>query len=318
MVDWYLVPPILGVVAIVMCLGYSIAKRRNMTFGIMFACVFVFILELASIPNAYFAANPWISSTAEHLSYQTAFLTTRPAMLYTIFTSLFVHSGLGHLIFNMLSLLMIGTVLEDRIGAYRLGIIFFASGIFATLFFSIFTPGSTGMLMGASGAFCGILGAFTRLYPREKIRLFMFFLLPPLPMYIIAILFLGLETIFAAVGGFNLVGMLTGESGIVAHTAHIGGFIFGLFIAPWIMKLEFNEPGKTKKKVKVDMEVLRRIAITKKQKEMLAKIEKEDEPDVKRAWIEELVEKARCPDCGRPLKVADGSVNCKCGLKFRF
>jgi membrane associated rhomboid family serine protease len=319
MVDWSLVPPVLGVVAIIACVGYSIAKRRFMTFGIMFACIFVFMLELASLPNAYAAGNPWLSRTAELLSYQTSYITTRPAMLYTLITAMFVHSGIGHLIFNLLSLLMIGTVLEDRIGAARMGIIYFTAGIFATFFFSIFTPGSTGLLMGASGAFCGVLGAFTRLYPREKIRLFMFFfLLPPLPMYMIAILFIGLETVFAALGGFNFVGLVTGESGLVAHTAHIGGFIFGLVVAPWIMKLQFDEPGKTKKKVAVDIKALRRVAVTEKQKGMLAKIEKEDEPDVKRAWIEELLEKSRCPDCGRPLKVSGGAVNCKCGFKLKF
>lgn len=319
MVDWSLVPPVLGVVAIVLCIGYAIAKRRSMTFGIMFACVFVFIFELASLPSAYFASNPWTSRTAELLSYQTSYITTSPLMLYTMITSLFVHSGIGHLIFNLLSLLMIGTVLEDRIGAYRMGIIYFTAGIFATLFFSIFTPGSTGLLMGASGAFCGVLGAFTRLYPREKVRLFMFvMLLPPLPMYMISILFLGLETLFAALGGFNFVGMLTGESGIVAHTAHIGGFIFGLIVAPWIMKLEFNEPGRTKRKVNVDMKALKRVAVTEKQKAIFAKIEKEDEPDVKRAWIEDLLEKSRCPDCGRPLKATDGSVSCRCGFKLKY
>ena len=319
MVDWSLVPPILGVVAIIVCVGYSIAKRRLMTFGIMFACIIVFIMELASLPSTLFASYPWWSKTAELLSYQTSYITTNPMMLYTLITSMFVHSGLGHLIFNMLSMLMIGTVLEDRIGTYRIGIIYFSAGIFATFFFSLFTPGSTGFLMGASGAFCGLLGAFTRLYPREKISLFMgFIMLPPLPMYMIAILFLALETIFAFLGGFNVVGMLTGESGIVANTAHIGGFIFGLVVAPWIMKLEFHEPGKTVRKVKVDVDQLRKIAITSKQKEILAKIEHEDEPDVKRAWIEKLVEKARCPDCGRPLVVAEGSAKCKCGFKIKY
>ena len=319
MVDWSLVPPILSVVAIVCCIAYPIIKRRTMTFGIMFACVFVFILELASLPSTAAAGFPWISSTGLLLSYQSAYLTSHQLMLYTLVTSLFVHSSIFHLIFNMLSLLMIGTVLEDRIGAYRMGIIFFTSGIFATFFFSIFTPGSTGLLMGASGAFCGVLGAFTRLYPREKVSLFLgLVILPPLPMYILAILFLGLETIFAAVGDFNFVNTLTGGSGLVAHTAHIGGFIFGMAVAPWIMKLQFDEPGITKKPVKVELDKLKRIAQTEKQKEILEKIQKEDEPDVKRAWIEELVDKARCPDCGRKLEAKSGSVNCRCGFKMKY
>jgi membrane associated rhomboid family serine protease len=318
MVDWSLVMPILGVIAIVLCIAYPIAKRRTMTFGIMFACVFVFILELASLPGTWAAGYPWISKTAELLSYQTYYLTGDQLRLYTLVTSMFVHSSIGHLIFNMLSLLMIGTVLEDRIGAYRLGIIYFITGIFATFFFSIFTPGSTGLLMGASGAFCGVLGAFTRLYPREKVSLFMgFFMLPPLPMYVLAMVFLGLETVFAAIGDFNFISSITG-GGLVAHTAHIGGFIFGLAVAPWIMKLEFDEPGKTKKPVKVDIEKLKRIAQTQKQKEILEKIQKEDEPDVKRAWIEELVDKSRCPDCGRKLIAKSGTVDCRCGFKMKY
>jgi membrane associated rhomboid family serine protease len=318
MVDWSLVPPILGIVAIVVCIAYPIAKRRTMTFGIMFACVFVFILELASLPGTWAAGYPWISKTSELLSYQTSYLTGDRLRLYTLVTSMFVHSSIGHLIFNMLSLLMIGTVLEDRIGAYKLGIIYFTSGIFATFFFSIFTPDPTGLLMGASGAICGVLGAFTRLYPREKVSLFVgLFMLPPLPMYVLAMVFLGLETLFAAIGDFNFISQITG-GGMVAHTAHVGGFIFGLAIAPWVNKLELNEPGKTKKPVKVELDKLKRIAQTDKQKEILKKIQKEDEPDVKRAWIEELVDKSRCPDCGRKLSAKSGSVDCRCGFKMKY
>ena len=313
-----MVPPILGIVAIIVCIAYPIAKRRTMTFGIMFACVFVFILELASLPGTWAAGYPWVSKTAELLSYQTSYLTGDRLRLYTLVTSMFVHSSIGHLIFNMLSLLMIGTILEDRIGAHRIGLVYFSAGIFATFFFSIFTPGSTGLLMGASGAFCGVLGAFTRLYPREKVRLFLGLgMLPPLPMYILAIVFLGLETIFAAVGDFNFISSITG-GGLVAHTAHLGGFIFGLAVAPWIMKLNIEEPGKAKRPVKVELDKLKKIAQTDKQKEILAKIEKEDEPDVKRAWIEELVEKARCPDCGRKLNARSGTVDCRCGFKLKY
>lgn len=312
------IAPVLAGISIIICLGYSFYKKRFMTFSIMIACVLVFIFQMLSTPVLGFF-EPWYSTTAFRLGFMTSYIFEQPWMLYTLVTSMFVHSGIYHLVFNIVALIMIGMILEDRIGTYRYAIIFFTSGIFATFFFSIFSPNPYALLIGASGAFCGVLGAFTRLYPKQKVRMFMFFLLlPALPMYIIALLFLGLETAFAAMGGFNLVGQITGTEGQVAHTAHIGGFIFGLVVAPWVMRLEFDEPGKTRKKVKVDEKALERLAVTKRQKEILEKIKGEDEPDVKLAWIQELAEKSRCPDCGRKLDVTRSSARCKCGFKVKY
>jgi membrane associated rhomboid family serine protease len=262
---------------------------------------------------------PWLSLVGWNLGFNPADVSNfNPRFLLTMFTSMYVHSSLGHLVFNMIALLLLGHIFEEKVGTVRFALIYYASGIFAVFFFTLFTWGKEALLIGASGAFCGILGGFARLYPNLRVRMFMFFLLlPPMPMWLLAIIFLGLETAFAAMGGFNFVGALTGSEGQVAHAAHIGGFLFGLIIAPWVMRIEVEAPGK-KKEVKTDEKELERIAITGKQKEILERIKKEDEPDVKRAWIERLVEDARCPDCGKKFEPGPKGVKCKCGFRLKY
>jgi hypothetical protein len=46
---------------------------------------------------------------------------------------------------------------------------------------------------------------------------------------------------------------------------------------------------------------------------MLKRIEEESVPDVRSAWIEHFLSKARCPHCGAPLRVTKGELMCEKG-----
>jgi len=76
---------------------------------------------------------------------------------WRIIASLFLHAGLVHLLLNMLMLWRIGAGLEEAYGWIRIGIIYFASGIFGVLMSAIFLPQVPGV--GASGAIFGLVGA---------------------------------------------------------------------------------------------------------------------------------------------------------------
>lgn len=100
-----------------------------------------------------------------------------------LFTYMFIHGSLSHLMVNMLGLFFIGPTVERTIGAFRFFILYYVSGILGGLGWSLIADpfpvadafGNTFMhypiCVGASGAVMGILGAFGALYPNAKLLL---------------------------------------------------------------------------------------------------------------------------------------------------
>ncbi len=137
--------------------------------------------------------------------------------LMSMLTSMFLHGGLAHLLFNMWSLWIFGNNVEEAFGHLRYLLLYLVGGVVATLAFVFFNPFSTVPLVGASGAIAAALGAYAVLFPGHRIITFVGWFLVPLP----AIVFLA----FWFVGQFGLGGTN------VAWEAHVGGFVFGLVIA---------------------------------------------------------------------------------------
>lgn len=72
-------------------------------------------------------------------------------------SSMFVHFDIAHLGFNMIFLALFGPKAEELYGQRRFLFIYLASGLFASLVFLVYPPGSVSA--GASGAIFGVLGA---------------------------------------------------------------------------------------------------------------------------------------------------------------
>ena len=78
--------------------------------------------------------------------------------LWRLVTSGFIHAGITHLAFNMLSLWVLGAMmLEPAVGHLRFALIYFASLLAGSLGALIAQP--VGVTVGASGAVFGLLGA---------------------------------------------------------------------------------------------------------------------------------------------------------------
>jgi membrane associated rhomboid family serine protease len=236
--------------------------------------------------------------------------------LYTIVTSMHLHLDVIHLIFNMLFFIFFGLLFEEKVGTLRFGIIFYLSGIMASLMFAIimgvFRPYY--VAVGASGGLAGILGAYGRLFPDDK---FAFFPFPQaLPIQTWASMFF----VISLVIGFLQVGIPTMSNEAccllrVAHLAHLGGLMTGFMIAPYVMRV----PSKEKKKMaKFDFSALEALAVTDEDKALLAQIKSEDEPEVRDAWIEHFLKKARCPNCSGMLDIKGRSLKCTCGFEVKF
>ena len=78
--------------------------------------------------------------------------------IWRLFTAIFLHSGVMHLLFNLYALYVLGPLLEGYIGHLRFLAVFLVSGLYGSLLsYALSGPIS----VGASGAIFGLLGAIT-------------------------------------------------------------------------------------------------------------------------------------------------------------
>jgi len=148
---------------------------------------------------------------------------------FTILTSMFLHGGLVHIGFNMLSLWIFGNNVEDALGRVRFLVFYVLSGIAAALAQSFAAAASGDVLVpmvGASGAIAGVLAAYLVLFPRSRILtavIIVFFVrFMHLPARFVIGAWFALQ-VFSALFG-------TASSGGVAVFAHIGGFVTGFVL----------------------------------------------------------------------------------------
>jgi len=78
---------------------------------------------------------------------------------WRLFSAMFLHAGLLHLGFNLYALWLFGRVIEDELGRAWFLVIYFVSGLLASVASYAFGP-VTALAVGASGAIFGIFGAF--------------------------------------------------------------------------------------------------------------------------------------------------------------
>jgi len=139
--------------------------------------------------------------------------------LLTLVTSMFLHGGLFHLLGNMLYLWIFGNNIEDVLGPLKFVLFYITSGLAAGLAQVLAMPGSRVPMIGASGAIAGVLGAYAVLFPRARVKTFVFLFfyisVVPIPAGIVLGLWLVLQLLNVGLGGG------------VAWFAHIGGFAVG-------------------------------------------------------------------------------------------
>ena len=140
---------------------------------------------------------------------------------WQLVTYMFMHGGIGHLFFNMYTLFIFGSVLENIWGTKKFLTFYFITGIGAGLF-NILVQHLTGnfaLMVGASGAIYGVLMGYAMLYPDSILSL----LFPPVSMKAkwFVLIFAGIEL---------LLGLSNNPADNVAHFAHLGGLVFAVLL----------------------------------------------------------------------------------------
>ncbi|MEO6295340.1 MAG: rhomboid family intramembrane serine protease [Candidatus Limnocylindria bacterium] len=154
----------------------------------------------------------------------------------TLFSSIFMHGGWLHLGGNMLFLWIFGDNVEHRIGHIPYLVFYLAAGVIASFAQILIDPGSIIPTLGASGAISGVLGAYLVMFPTNRVTVFLFRFLVPVP----AIVAIGMWAVLQFISGFGAIAV-TEQTGGVAYMAHIGGFVAGV-VAGLVFRTIFNEP----------------------------------------------------------------------------
>jgi membrane associated rhomboid family serine protease len=173
-----------------------------------------------------FILDPAQRGIANHFAYLFGEVPARWYWIWQYLTYNFVHIGLFHLFFNMYVLTMFGTHLEQRWGSrFFLGF-YLLTGVGAGLFhvlmkyMFVFLSGPAGLnnpVIGASGAICGLLIAFTAYYPDMPVGIiFVPIFIKMRQMLIILIL---LDLLMARAGNDN-----------ISHLTHLSGYAFAYIL----------------------------------------------------------------------------------------
>ena len=209
------------------------ARRRfpAVTVALIAANVAVFLVQLA-LPRWGVTLSGWYYLLGAR-PFELAHRVDLPPFSFfpwwaTLFTTMFVHGGWLHLLFNMWFLWVFGNAVEDAMTRPRFFAFYVGCGLLATAAQVLVAPESDVPLIGASGAIAGVLGAYLVLFPRTRVLvvvpLLVVFPVFEVPAWILLAAWFALQ----ALGGLGIVG---GEGAGVAFFAHIGGVVAGMALA---------------------------------------------------------------------------------------
>lgn len=178
-------------------------KKPIVTYSLIFICILVFILM-------YVLGNGSTDNYTLLVFGANVDTLTKNGDYYRLFTSMFLHIGILHLLCNMYSLYIIGKEVENVFGKVKYLIIYLLSGIAGSILSLAFNHNT--ICAGASGAIFGLLGAL--LYFGYYYRAY---LGATLTRSIIPVIVLNLIIGFTSSG--------------IDNAAHIGGLVGGILIA---------------------------------------------------------------------------------------
>lgn len=141
-----------------------------------------------------------------------------PFDLGKLFTAMFLHGNIVHLVGNLLFLTTFGPNVEAALGSARFALYYVFWGVLAFVAQIFVAPYSEGAVIGASGAIGGVLGAYFLLFPGNKVRI----LIPPFVWWTFDV------SAFILLGLWFILQVLLPQEG-VATWAHAGGFVGGMF-----------------------------------------------------------------------------------------
>lgn len=143
--------------------------------------------------------------------------------VWTLFTHMFVHGSLFHILANCLMIGFSGKALQSLLGQRTFLLIYFASGVAgATLELLVgLMMGEPRPMIGASACAAGIFTAVAAMLPQQMITALIAFIIPVnMRFWRMAMLFMGVSLVL------GVLEVTVWDTGI-AHFAHLGGALAG-------------------------------------------------------------------------------------------
>ena len=304
---------LIAILIIIITLVIAYWRKMMMTYAIIIANFLVFLLTIffpdQIIGTMDITQNPGLGFRPAYLSID------QLPHLYTLFTSMFVHSGFLHILGNMFVFFFMGVAFEQRIGRKKFLVIYLITGICGALTHSALNLGSWVPVVGASGAIFGILGAFAYAYPRDEVIM-------PVPLGIMLIM--RIKVIYATIlfAILETVVVIFSVQDSTAHFAHLGGLVSGVLLAALLIgkkaeKTKNANPAgsldymQIKKSDTINFSHLKALVKTPELTKILQRVEKENVLQVRDLWLEHFLEKVTCPVCNKPLNHFDRKIWCE-------
>jgi len=151
----------------------------------------------------------------------------------TPLTATLVHANFVHLAFNLLILVFCGRPTEAVVGWGGIAILYVVGAYAAAAAHYAFAPNDMVVMVGASGAVSAVIGAYSLLFGRNKVKVAN----PRLARWLNALWLLVAWVVLQLV-----IGLTFASAGIqVAIAAHVGGFLAGLLLANPLLLLRYRK-----------------------------------------------------------------------------
>lgn len=287
-----------AIAVIVLATAYGFVRKAPLSLMFAVAILAVYALQVATSAFGFVLASPVVFDLGLYAARGS------PPAPWTWITFEFVHASETHIFRNLLGLILISPTLEERIGSPRWAIVYFVGGAVGALVFLLVHFGVSVLLVGASAGIFAAFGAYGRLYPRDRIALFL--PIPGVPSFRVievVVIFLALEGLLSFLGPLG-----------IAWEAHVGAVVFGFAAAPWFMRLPLGG-GRGRL---VPINALEDLATSPELERIFHEAERADLPETRDAWIESFIRAARCPRCGGPLRRRFGRITSECGWRRRL
>ncbi len=184
------------------------SNNKNITYWLIAANVIIWIMGFLQSADGMFSNLPL---TAEAGGIYAPDIVSG-GQWYRLLTAMFLHDGFSHVASNMISLFLLGKMMEQMMGSWRFTLTYFIAGIggnIVVLYWDLM-HGEYFLTLGASGAILGLLGAMLAVSVNKND---------------------GIPGVGVGRALIACVLMLVPTSSNVSMTAHLGGFISGFAAA---------------------------------------------------------------------------------------
>lgn len=150
------------------------------------------------------------------------------ARAHTLLTHIFFHADWFHLLGNLYFFYMFGRAVEHALGGARFLFVFFSAGVLGGLAQALFAPAASALVLGASGAIAGVMGAHLWLFPKNRVLQVLPFIFIQIEIPAWAYLCLWIFGQIAMAATMYALGL--------AWFSHIAGFLYGFAAAAFAVR----------------------------------------------------------------------------------